>query len=191
MLVLTFDIETKKLADEVGGWNNKHKMGVACLVVLDSRDSIYHVFSPDNIPGTKPLDEVIDLFDNALDEDRVINGFNILDFDFKVLEYELGIINMSAKYDPIIVDTMKHIEKKLGFRVPLSVLAELNLNDYKLMDAKDAPKQWEKGNYPKVIDYCKKDVDLEFKLYVKGKEKGTILCKSKFDDEIKKIKVTW
>ncbi|HJH28923.1 MAG TPA: hypothetical protein C5S51_04415 [Methanosarcinaceae archaeon] len=190
-LVLTFDIETKNLADEVGGWKNKHKMGVACLVVLDSRDSVYHVFSPDDVPGTKPLDEVINLFDNALDENRVINGFNILDFDFKVLEYDLKIKNMSKKYNSIIVDSMKHIEKQLGFRVSLSVLAELNFNDSKLMDGKDAPAQWKKGNYQKVIDYCKKDVDLEYQIYAKGKDDGIILCKSKFDPKIREIEVGW
>lgn len=190
-MVLTFDIETKKLASEVGGWNNKHKMGVACLVVLDSKDSIYRVFSPDDVPGTEPLEGVINLFDNALNEGSVINGYNILDFDFKVLEHEIGIKNLSQKYKRIIVDTMKHIEKKLGFRVPLAILAELNFNEFKLMDAKDAPKEWKKGNYQKVIDYCKKDVDLEYKLYTKGKEDGTILCKSKFDNQIKKIKVAW
>lgn len=37
-MVLTFDIETRKTAEEVGGWDNIHKMGVACLVVLDSKD---------------------------------------------------------------------------------------------------------------------------------------------------------
>ena len=54
-MVLTFDIETKMTADEVGGWHNQHKMGVACLVVLDSKDFRYHVFSTDNVPGTESL----------------------------------------------------------------------------------------------------------------------------------------
>ena len=111
-MVLTFDIETKKLADEVGGWNNKHKMGVACLVVLDSRDLSYHVFSPDDIPGAKPLIQIIELFDNALNEGEIISGYNILDFDFKILEHELKIKNLSEKYMSIIVDPMQHIYKK-------------------------------------------------------------------------------
>lgn len=111
-MVLTFDIETKKLADEVGGWNNKHKMGVACLVVLDSRDLSYHVFSPDDIADAKPLIQVIELFDNALNEGQIINGYNILDFDFKILEHELKIKNLSEKYMSIIVDPMQHIYKK-------------------------------------------------------------------------------
>ena len=190
-MVLTFDIETKKLANEVGGWNNIHKMGVACLVVLDSRDFSYHVFSPDDVSGTEPLDRVIKLFDDALNEDRVINGFNILDFDFKVLEHELGIKNLSKKYMPVIVDPMQHIYKQLRFRVSLQDIVSLNFNDSKLMDGKDAPMEWRKGNHQKVIEYCKKDVELELKLYLKGKKEGVLLYPDKAHNRIKKVKATW
>jgi len=191
-MVLTFDIETKKLADEVGGWNNKHKMGVACLVVLDSRDLSYHVFSPDDIPDAKPLIQVIELFDNALNEGQIINGYNILDFDFKILEHELKIKNLSEKYMSIIVDPMQHIYKKLGFRVSLQDLVSLNFKESKLMDAKEAPMEWRKGNYQEVIEYCKKDVELEYKLYLKGKKEKIILIKkSKFSNQPRKLKVDW
>lgn len=190
-MVLTFDIETKYLADEVGGWNNSHKMGVACLVVRDSRDLNYHVFSPDDVPDTKPLIQVIELFDNALDEGRIINGYNILNFDFTVLEHELGLKNLKHKYESIIVDPMQHIYEQLGFRVSLQDLVSLNFNDSKLMDAKNAPIEWRKGNYQKVIDYCKKDVELEYKLYLKGKNEKMLMYKSKFDRQPKKLKVTW
>ena len=190
-MVLTFDIETKYLADEVGGWNNSHKMGVACLVVLDSRDLSYHIFSPDDVPDTKPLIQVIELFDNALDEGRIINGYNILNFDFTVLEHELGLKNLKHKYESIIVDPMQHIYEQLGFRISLQDLVSLNFNDSKLMDAKNAPIEWRKGNYQKVIDYCKKDVELEYKLYLKGKNEKMLIYKSKFDRQPKKLKVTW
>ena len=190
-MVLTFDIETKTTADEVGGWNNKHKMGVACLVVLDSKDFSYHVFSTDDVSGTESLDGVIKLFDNALNEGQIITGFNILDFDFSVLEYELGIKNLTKKYSPVIVDPMQHILKQLGFRLKLQDLALVNFNESKIMDGKDAPMWWSKGHHQKVIDYCKKDVDIAYKLYAKGKEEGTILYKDKFSVQPKKLKATW
>ncbi|MCD4696090.1 MAG: ribonuclease H-like domain-containing protein [Bacteroidales bacterium] len=190
-MVLTFDIETKKLADEVGGWNNIHKMGVACLVVLDSRNLSYHVFSPDDVPDTKPLIQVVELFDSALNEGRIINGYNILNFDFIVLEHELGIKNLKQKYKSIIVDPMQHIYEQLGFRVSLQDIVSLNFNDSKLMDAKKAPMEWRKGNYQKVIDYCKKDVEFEYKLYLKGKKEKMLLYKSKFDPQPRKLKVNW
>ena len=158
-------------------------MGVACLVVLDSRDLSYHVFSPDDVPSTKPLIQVIELFDSALDEGRIINGYNILNFDFTVLEHELGIKNLSEKYKPIIVDTMQHIYEQLGFRLSLQDIVSLNFNDSKLMDAKKAPMEWRKGNYEKVIDYCKKDVYLEYKLYLKGINEKMLLYKSKFSTQ--------
>lgn len=190
-MVLTFDIETKKTFDEVGGRNNMLEMGVACLVVLDSKNFSYHVFSTDDIQGTKSLDCVIKLFDNALNEGQIISGFNILDFDFPVLEHELGIKNLTKKYSPVIVDPMQHILKQLGFRLKLQDLALVNFNESKIMDGKDAPMWWSKGYHQKVIDYCKKDVDLEYKLYAKGKREGTILYKDKFSVQPKKLKATW
>ncbi|NJD77949.1 MAG: hypothetical protein FIB08_12795 [Candidatus Methanoperedens sp.] len=190
-MVLTFDIETKKTAEEVGGWNNIHKMGVACLVVLNSQDSIYHLFSTDDIPGTESLDCAIKLFDKALDEGQFINGYNILDFDFPVLEHELGVRNLTKKYSPVIIDPMQHILKQLGFRIKLQELAQFNFNESKMMDGRDAPIEWRKGNYKKVIDYCKKDVELEYKLYAKGKQDGTLLYKDKFSSQLRKIKVNW
>ncbi len=190
-MVLTFDIETKMSHDEVGGWDNKHKMGVACLVVLDSKDFSYHVFSPDNVPGAESLDCVIKLFDTALNERRIINGYNILNFDFVVLEHELGIKNLSKKYLPVIVDPMQYIYNQLGFRVSLQDLVSLNFNDSKIMNAHDAPMEWRKGNHKKVIDYWKKDVELEYKLYAKGKQDGTLLYRSKFSNQPQKIKVAW
>ena len=33
-----FDLETQKSADDVGGWGNIHKMGLAVGVVWDSHD---------------------------------------------------------------------------------------------------------------------------------------------------------
>ena len=39
-----FDLETQKSADEVGGWGNIHKMGLAIGVVWDSVDQDYFVY---------------------------------------------------------------------------------------------------------------------------------------------------
>ena len=59
------------------------------------------------------------------------------------------------------------------------------------MDAKKAPMEWRKGNYEKVIDYCKKDVDLEYKLYLKGINEKMLLYKSKFSTQPRKLEVSW
>lgn len=103
----------------------------------------------------------------------------------------MGIKNLAEKYSPVIVDSLQHISKQLGFRIKLQDLAMINFNESKIMDGKDAPNEWKKGNYDKVIEYCKKDVELEFKLYVKGKEKGKLLYKDIFSCQHKEIIVTW
>ena len=39
-----FDIETQRLADEVGGWGNVHLMRLAVAVLYDNRSDIFEVF---------------------------------------------------------------------------------------------------------------------------------------------------
>ena len=92
---------------------------------------------------------------------------------------------------PVIVDPMQHIYEQLRFRVSLQDIVSLNFNDSKLMDGKDAPMEWRKGNHQKVIEYCKKDVELELKLYLKGKKEGILLYPDKAHNRINKVKATW
>src|SRR4029079_15000031 len=73
--VLIFDIETQRSADEVGGWQNAHRMGVAIAVVYDVRRRVVRTYREH---------EVHRLLLDLVMADRVV-GFNIDRFDLRVL----------------------------------------------------------------------------------------------------------
>src|SRR6185369_9566626 len=69
--VLIFDIETQRSAEEVGGWQNAHRMGVAIAVVYDVRRRSFRTYREH---------EVHRLLLDLVMADRVV-GFNIDRFD--------------------------------------------------------------------------------------------------------------
>ena len=73
--ILYFDIETKYLADEVGGWDKSAEMGISVATSYDSGTGQYYSFEESNIS---------ELIDQILNTGLVV-GFNQLRFDYRVL----------------------------------------------------------------------------------------------------------
>ncbi|HBD06642.1 MAG TPA: helicase, partial [Syntrophobacteraceae bacterium] len=71
-----FDLETQRLADEVGGWQNKHLMRVSVAVLGRGFGEDYRVYREDE------LDQLI----RDLQELDLVVGFNIKSFDYSVLQ---------------------------------------------------------------------------------------------------------
>ena len=44
--VLSFDIETKNLSYEIGGWENQHLFKVACITTWDGEKGVVYVDEP-------------------------------------------------------------------------------------------------------------------------------------------------
>lgn len=44
--VLSFDIETKNLSYEIGGWGNTHLFKVACVTTWDGENGVIYVDEP-------------------------------------------------------------------------------------------------------------------------------------------------
>jgi DEAD/DEAH box helicase domain-containing protein len=43
--ILYFDLETQRTANDVGGWGNKHKMGMSIGVTYSTTTGEYHIYS--------------------------------------------------------------------------------------------------------------------------------------------------
>lgn len=71
-----FDLETERLAEEVGGWSNIEQLGMAVGVTLHSRDDSFHVYR---------VNQTQELLADLRAADCVI-GFNSRGFDFRVLQ---------------------------------------------------------------------------------------------------------
>jgi DEAD/DEAH box helicase domain-containing protein len=161
--ILVFDLETKRLADEVGGWSHIDKMGFAAGVTYDVLEDAFERFTEERV------DRLIDLLYRA---DRII-GFNLLRFDFTVLR-PYGF-KLTQAIREKTTDLMIDIYNALGFRVGLDNLAAATLGEAKSADGLAAVKWFREGNIDLVLNYCEQDVRVTSKLWEFGVQHGYLL----------------
>tara|TARA_B100001167_G_scaffold184070_1_gene143131 strand:- start:53 stop:694 length:642 start_codon:yes stop_codon:yes gene_type:complete len=165
-----FDLETQKSADDVGGWNNIHKMGLAVGVVWDSVDQEYFVYEEKDAKN---------LIEKLRTADLVV-GFNVIKFDYVVLQPYCKKFNLDFDLKDIkTCDMLDDVKKLLNFRLSLNHLAEHNLNAKKSADGLISLQWYKEGKIDKIIHYCKQDVQITRDLYLHVEEHGYIKFKSK------------
>ena len=175
--ILYFDLETRKLAQEVGGWNNCHLMRVSVAVIYDSIEKRFFTYTEDKI------DEMLDRFKEA----DLIVGFNVKGFDYKVL----GAYTNINLYDLPTFDILEDVYKRLGFRLGLDNLAKETVNHGKSADGLKAVEWFKKGDMEKIIKYCIQDVTATRDLFIYGLEKGHLLYRNKKDNKRAMVKTGW
>lgn len=171
-----FDLETQRLAQEVGGWQNKHLMRVSVAVLHESPADITRVYREDEVPQLiKDLQEL----------DLVV-GFNVDSFDYAVLK-------AYTPYDfsrlPTF-DILTEIREILGFRLSLNHLAERTLGAAKSAEGIQAVEWFRAGQWEPLIEYCKMDVFLTRDLFRHALEKGYLLYSDKRGRELR-IQTPW
>jgi DEAD/DEAH box helicase domain-containing protein len=174
--VLFFDLETQKSAEEVGGWGNIHKMGLAVGVVWDSLDREFFTYEE------KDARQLVDKLRTA---DLVV-GFNVIGFDYTVLQpysdFDLQEINT--------FDMLVDIKKRLGFRLSLSHLAQHTLNAKKSADGLISLQWYKEGKISEIIQYCKQDVEITRDLYLFGEKNGLVKYQSRSGNPLQ-LEVNW
>ena len=178
MNIVYFDLETQRLAQEVGGWSNVHKLKLAVGVTYSTEKGDYTVY----------LEKDADALIEELTSADVVIGFNIKTFDYVVLSpYVKGGVSL---WKIRSVDMMEHIYKALGFRVSLDSLAQATLGERKSADGIQSVQWFKSGQIDQVIDYCKKDVEVTKKLYEYGAENGLVYFKDRYGRR-KNVRVNW
>ncbi|MGE4234269.1 MAG: ribonuclease H-like domain-containing protein [Bacteriovoracia bacterium] len=172
---LVVDIETQKIAQEVGGWQNIDKLGVSVACAYDSKTEQFLSFKENE------LDQL-----NKLCRERLVVGYNIMGFDLKVLaaygfEYR--------KFD--VFDIMYDIEHSCGWRyLKLDQIAKGTLGSAKSADGLQAVEWYKQGLIDKIIEYCIKDVEITRDVFVYGMNHGEIKI-AKADNSIVSVPVMW
>lgn len=171
-----FDLETQKSAEDVGGWGNIHKMGLAVGVVWDSLDREFFTYEEKDSAN---LVEKLRTADLAV-------GFNIIGFDYTVLQpysdFDLQEINT--------FDMLVDVKKNLGFRLSLNHLAQHTLNAEKSADGLVSLQWFKEGKINKIIQYCKQDVEITRDLYLYGEKNGFVKYQSRSGNP-RDLKVDW
>lgn len=159
------DLETQRLAEEVGGWANTHLMRVSVAVLYDSQADSFEAF------GEKDIARLL----RRLTELELIVGFNILRFDYGVL----GAYSAMDLARLPTLDLLADLHQALGHRLSLQALGEATLGAGKGADGLQAVQWWRQGQLTELTDYCRQDVALTRDLFLFGQERGHLLFERK------------
>ncbi|NIQ01418.1 MAG: DEAD/DEAH box helicase [Nitrospinaceae bacterium] len=181
-----FDLETQKSADDVGGWGNIHKMGLAVGVVWDSVDQDYSTYLEA---------DALKLVDKLKTADLVI-GFNVIGFDYTVLQPYANEKHIDLQEIPTF-DMLTDVHRKLNHRLSLNNLAECTLGAQKTADGLESLKWWKEylagdaAKLDQIIEYCKMDVQITRDLFLFGKDNGYVEYTSRSKNGKLRLNVDW
>lgn len=174
--IIVLDLETQHSASEVGGWGNIRDMRLAVGVT-------YH--APQNVYSTYLERDAEALIATLRDADLVV-GYNLLRFDYEVLRRYTD--------DPLLdlptVDMLDEIHRALGWRLSLEDVAAATLGEGKSADGLQAVRWFREGQIQKVIDYCRRDVEVTWKLYQFGQQNRHVRYRDR-NWRIRRVGVTW
>lgn len=172
-----FDVETRRSADDVGGWNNAHKMGVAVAVALVLEEGRFEVYEEPAVP------RLIELLKGA----SLVVGYNIRRFDYAVLA---GYTGEDYSRTLPTLDLLEDLHRRLGFRLGLGAVAEATLGIGKSADGLQSLEWFKQGRLDLITDYCRRDVEVMRDVYLHGRREGFVLYKSKRGDS-QRVAVEW
>ena len=159
MTVIFFDLETQKLANEVGGWANIEALGMAVGCTYDD-DAGYRDWWEA---------QAADLLDE-LRRASLIVGFNVNQFDYRVLSLYGDVSGLDAKTFDILDEL-----RAQGSQVGLGPLAKMNLGEAKSLESGvQAIRLWRSGRLEELVAYCRKDVELTRRLYEVWETQGLL-----------------
>ena len=186
-----FDIETKKLFDQIEDRQRIEDLGVSVVSayrrVLDDNymeiEGEMASFWDEGMQGRRKLGE---LWAWLVSADRVI-GFNSIKFDAPVLNPHMEGDVMRLKH----FDILEKVRGVLGHRLSLDALAKETLGETKMANGLAAVDWWQAGDeesLEKLQRYCEMDVEVTKKLYDVGLREGRLKYMSKWN-EPKEIEV--
>ena len=150
--ILIFDLETENLAHEVGGWNNIRDMGVSVAVTYDTAAKDYSIHSGEGIKKMIQL----------LYEAPLVVGFNLHNFDWEVMEGFKDFDRTRIK----ALDLFRVIQKNTRRKISLNNLGKQNVGMEKTGDGFKAVKWHRSGEFDKLSNYCKRDVEITYNLFL-------------------------
>lgn len=164
---IVLDLETQKSFEDVGGRGKNHLLRVSVCGIYDYSRDTYEIYAENELPKLAPLLQAADQ----------IIGFNILDFDFVVLQPYLHF-NI---FDTPALDILVDIEKALGHRISLETVAQGTLGSGKSGSGKQALVYWKERRLEELKKYCLDDVRVTRQVYEYGQKHGKLLYRDFFN----------
>jgi len=170
MKQLIFDVETKKIFDDVGG-HFPEKLCVsfvgACWRDGQNGEGEMKSFFEEDLPD----------FFKLLEQADLLIGFNSLGFDLPALSpYYRGDLTQLPN-----LDLLERIKKQLGHRLSLDAVAKETLGIGKSGNGLDAVRFYRSGDRQSLAKYCLQDVAVTRDIYDYGLSKGKIKFRNKWN----------
>jgi DEAD/DEAH box helicase domain-containing protein len=160
-------LTTQKSADEVGGWQHRHLLGLGVAVTYDTRDDQYRVYTAET---------VTDLLASLLQADLVI-GFNLHNFDYQVLQ-PYTTTSLAALPTLAIVD---EVQQALGYRLSFGHLVQETLGVNRPDESLQTLQWFRQGNRDRIVQYCRRDIAHLRALVQHGAHAGHIMYRDRAD----------
>ncbi len=185
--IVCFDLETRRSAAQVGGWDAEAcaKMGISVAVTYSTRDQAYHIYT----------EEQADALISELREADLVVGYNHLGFDYAVLQ-PFTFWNLCDTTRNL--DLCTYLSERTGHRLKLDTIAKATLDGCsKTADGTDALKWWaeyEKNGDPQLLldiaKYCCFDVKVTMEVFRFGASHGFVHYDDKEGNRVR-IDVDW
>lgn len=174
---IVLDLETQKSFEEVGGRDHLGRLLVSVVGIYSYDKNQFITYNEQ---------EVFHLFP-VLEEAKLIIGFNIKRFDYKVLE---PYHHQALGHLPTL-DILEEAVKVLGHRLRLETLAQATLGRGKAGTGLDAIRYFRQGEVEKLKSYCLEDVRVTRDLYEYGKLHKKLLYYDRPGEKILSLPVQW
>lgn len=172
---VVFDLETQRLAQEVGGWSHVEQLGLAVAVTLDVGSGALRRFVES---------QAKDLIQHLRQADAII-GYNLLRFDFAVLRpYGFRPEGIAT------IDLLDALYRQLGFHVALDNLAAATLGEGKSGDGFQAVAWFRQGELEKLFAYCEQDVRVTYRLWEHGRRHRWVAFRDR-EYRLRRVPVAW
>jgi len=177
MDIVYFDLETQRTANDVGGWDKKHKMGMSVGVTYSTADEAYEIF-----PEQRANDLV-----NRLQRADLVVGYNIINFDYEVL---MAYTILDLHHQLRTMDLLVEIEKVAGHRMKLEDVAQGTLGVGKVAEGLDAIRWWREGKIMEIAEYCCFDVKVTKLVHEYGVQHGELFYTDRFARK-QRVELDW
>ena len=167
MDIVYFDLETQRTANDVGGWDKKHEMGMSLGVTYSSRDKCYEIFGEDRA----------EYLVKRLQRADLVVGFNHVRFDYDVL---MAYTILDLRENLVSFDLLQEVERIAGHRLKLEDIAQATLGVGKTADGLDAIRWWREGKILEIAKYCCFDVKVTRLVHDYGAAPKTLLVNDRF-----------
>lgn len=165
--MIGFDIEIADVFDLAPDedLDSRGPFRIAVAAIHDASDGssrVWHAVTPSGAPGGElsptMAREVLEHLRSVQRAGRRVVAWNGLSFDLKWMGHAAGDRALAAEVAEGLVDPMFHVFCLKGYPISLQAAADgMAIGAKKLMDGKDAPLEWQRGNCQRVLDYVVED----------------------------------